>query len=218
MSFVPLWINGKHRSSGDGATFDVCNPWTQDVVTKAASATLQDCEDAIVGAGEAFKTWEKTSIEERLRIFHELAQLAQSEKYVDKVLEASDAETAFHRPSALASGVILAGIINDAIQEVDLLKEEVVPSYIPGGKVHVQRRPLGVVYGMSPWNGGLTQAVRAVATPIFCGNTVVLRTSELSVRTHSIVTELFKEVGSLYRFRLSLFNLGFTGGTSGWST
>ena len=42
------------------------------------------------------------------------------------------------------------------------------------------RRGAGVVLGMAPWNAPLILATRALATPLACGNTVILKGAELS--------------------------------------
>ena len=46
------------------------------------------------------------------------------------------------------------------------------------------RQPAGVVLGIAPWNAPVILGVRAIATPLACGNTVVLKGSENCPRTH----------------------------------
>lgn len=61
---------------------------------------------------------------------------------------------------------------------------------------HILRRePVGVVLGIAPWNAPVTLAVRAVAAPLACGNTVVLKGSELCPETHTIVGEALNAAG-----------------------
>ncbi|KAM0081373.1 hypothetical protein ACKRZS_006456 [Fusarium odoratissimum] len=56
-------------------------------------------------------------------------------------------------------------------------------------------RPLGVVLGIAPWNSPLFLALRAVIAPLATGNTVILKGSELSPRTHYFVAGLFVKAG-----------------------
>lgn len=49
---------------------------------------------------------------------------------------------------------------------------------------------------IAPWNAPLTLAARAVAVPLICGNTVVLKSSEYSPRIHEILVEVMHEVSS----------------------
>ena len=51
-----------------------------------------------------------------------------------------------------------------------------------------------VSYAISPWNVPLALTIRAVSVPIICGNTVVLKTSESSPRSQTLIAELLKEV------------------------
>jgi acyl-CoA reductase-like NAD-dependent aldehyde dehydrogenase len=46
------------------------------------------------------------------------------------------------------------------------------------------RQPAGVVLGVAPWNAPVIRGVRAIAVPLACGNTVVLKGSELCPATH----------------------------------
>jgi len=51
------------------------------------------------------------------------------------------------------------------------------------------------VLGLAPWNAPVILGVRAIATPLACGNTVVLKGSELCPRTHQLIVESLQEAG-----------------------
>ena len=57
------------------------------------------------------------------------------------------------------------------------------------------RQPAGVVLGIAPWNAPVILAVRAVAMPLACGNTVVLKPSEVCPATHALVGTVLNEAG-----------------------
>jgi len=57
------------------------------------------------------------------------------------------------------------------------------------------RRPAGVVLGIAPWNAHVILGVRAIATPLACGNTVVLKASEVCPATHALIGEVCQEAG-----------------------
>jgi acyl-CoA reductase-like NAD-dependent aldehyde dehydrogenase len=57
------------------------------------------------------------------------------------------------------------------------------------------RQPAGVVLGIAPWNAPVILGVRAIATPLACGNTVVLKGSENCPRTHQLIVEAFQDAG-----------------------
>lgn len=64
-----------------------------------------------------------------------------------------------------------------------------------GGDYLLRRRPAGVVLGIAPWNAAVALATRAVAAPLACGNTVVLKGSELCPKTHEWVAGIMNSAG-----------------------
>lgn len=62
-------------------------------------------------------------------------------------------------------------------------------------RAYIERCPYGVVLGMAPWNAPLTLCQRAVLQPIMAGNTAILKTSEMSPRTHMILAEVMQQAG-----------------------
>lgn len=59
----------------------------------------------------------------------------------------------------------------------------------------VVKEPYGVHLGIAPWNASLFLAMRAVLTPIACGNTAILKASELSPGTHYFIAKMLADVG-----------------------
>jgi acyl-CoA reductase-like NAD-dependent aldehyde dehydrogenase len=59
----------------------------------------------------------------------------------------------------------------------------------------IVKEPLGVQVGIAPWNVSLLLGMRAVATPIACGNTAILKASEVSPLVHSFIGVLFRDAG-----------------------
>ena len=63
------------------------------------------------------------------------------------------------------------------------------------------RQPAGVCVGMAPWNAPVILGVRAIAMPLACGNTVVLKASELCPAVHRLIVDAFVEAGLARRRR-----------------
>lgn len=59
----------------------------------------------------------------------------------------------------------------------------------------LRRQSVGVVLGIAPWNAPVTLAARAVAAPLACGNTVVLKASEHCPETHRALISILTEAG-----------------------
>jgi acyl-CoA reductase-like NAD-dependent aldehyde dehydrogenase len=57
------------------------------------------------------------------------------------------------------------------------------------------RQPAGVVVGIAPWNAPIILATRAIAVPLACGNTTVLKASELCPATHERLIQTINTAG-----------------------
>jgi benzaldehyde dehydrogenase (NAD) len=90
---------------------------------------------------------------------------------------------------------LAAGMIREAAALTTQIAGEVIPSDVPGSLAMAVRQPAGVVLGIAPWNAPVILGVRAIATPLACGNTVILKGSENCPRTHQLIIEAFQEAG-----------------------
>lgn len=86
-------------------------------------------------------------------------------------------------------------MVREAASLTTQIAGEVIPSDKPGCIAMAVREPVGVLLGIAPWNAPIILGVRAVAVPLACGNTVVLKASEQCPRTHSLIGEAFAEAG-----------------------
>ncbi|MBX4289197.1 aldehyde dehydrogenase family protein, partial [Mycobacterium tuberculosis] len=57
------------------------------------------------------------------------------------------------------------------------------------------RQGAGVVLGMAPWHAPLIRATRALATPLACGNTVILKGAELSPAAQGLIIDALDAAG-----------------------
>ena len=75
--------------------------------------------------------------------------------------------------------MLAAGMLREAAAMTTQIGGEVIPSDKPGTLAMAVRQPAGVVLGIAPWNAPVILGTRAIAMPLACGNTVVLKASEL---------------------------------------
>ncbi|KAH8982169.1 aldehyde dehydrogenase [Lactarius hatsudake] len=192
--FTPLLINGERRPASTGATFEVRNPHTGVLASISASASSDDCRAAIEAAQRAFPAWEDTPSNTRRRILlHALATL-ESEEWQKKVAAPLRAEVAMPESHVLFNVRSAPAPLADFACLVNELRGETLPSVIPGGQVFVQRRALGVVYSVVPWNAPLPLMIISVALPLICGNTVVVRPSEVCPHSSSFIVDALHDV------------------------
>ncbi len=193
MQSINLFIAGEHRPAGDGKRFERANPITGDVATSAAAATLDDAALAADAAAAAFPVWSATPPGERRRLLLAAAEAlrAAGPAITDAMKEeigATDAWAGFN--VKLASDMLV-----EAASLTTQIKGEVIPSNRPGTMAMALRQPVGVVLSMAPWNAPVILGVRSLATPLACGNTVVMKTSELCPLTHALIVEAIASAG-----------------------
>ncbi|THH30803.1 hypothetical protein EUX98_g3383 [Antrodiella citrinella] len=193
--FTSLFIDGESRPASDNKSFEVRNPYTGKVVGLAASATSDDCRAAIESAGKAFKIWENTTLLERRDVFLRAAALLATDRYYQKIQDTTRDETAATDHLKFVNYYGPISLLKDVAGTTSELKGEIYPSEVQGGQVVVERRAKGVVLAISPWNVPILLSLRAISVPIFCGNTVILKCSEITPRSQSIVVELLTEAG-----------------------
>jgi len=86
-------------------------------------------------------------------------------------------------------------MLREAAAMTTQITGEVVPSDVPGNLAMALRTPVGVVLGIAPWNAPIILGVRSIAMPLACGNTVILKASEVCPATHRLIGAVLTEAG-----------------------
>jgi benzaldehyde dehydrogenase (NAD) len=193
MSDMSMLINGLKVSAEKGATFERRNPLDGSVATRAPACSPADAVLAVEAAAEAFKTWSETGPGERRALLLKAADKLESK--LPQFVEAVAGETGGTGMWAGFNVMLAAGMLREAAALTTQVSGEVIPSDIPGSLAMGVRQPAGVVLGIAPWNAPIILAVRAIATPLACGNTVILKGSENCPRTHQLIVEACNEAG-----------------------
>ncbi|MGO4813068.1 aldehyde dehydrogenase [Cupriavidus sp. 2MCAB6] len=193
MQTISLLIDGQPRQAANGATFARRNPLDGKVATVAPAATVADALSAVDAAAAAFDAWAATGPGERRALLTKAAHALEARG--EAFAAAMAAETG---ASAMWAGfnvhLAAAGLLEAACLTTQI-HGEVIPSDVPGSLAMGVRQPAGVVLGMAPWNAPVILAVRAIALPLACGNTVVLKGSEICPATHGLIIEAMREAG-----------------------
>jgi acyl-CoA reductase-like NAD-dependent aldehyde dehydrogenase len=113
----------------------------------------------------------------------------------DDFIVAMMAETGATAGWVMFNLTLAAGMIREAAALTTQIGGEVIPSDKPGCLAMSLREPAGVVLGIAPWNAPIILGVRAIAVPLACGNSVILKASEICPRTHALIVESFVEAG-----------------------
>lgn len=190
---INLLIDGKAVAATGGRVFERRNPLDGSVASRAAAATPDDARAAVEAAARAFPAWSQTPPAKRRELLVKGAHALEA-----RAADFTAAMSAETGASAIWAGFnvhLAAGMLIEAAALTTQISGEVIPSNVPGSLAMAVRQPAGVVLGMAPWNAPVILATRAVAVPLACGNTVVLKGSELCPRTHGLIIAALQEAG-----------------------
>lgn len=190
---VPLLLRNKNLPASDGVFFERLNPMTGDVVSRAAAATQADAVAAVASAAAAFPKWAAVGPSERRARLLDAAGII--ERRADVFVTAMAEETGATAGWARFNIELASNMLREAAAATTQIGGELIPSDKPGMTAFALRQPVGVVLGIAPWNAPVILGVRALAMPLACGNTVILKASEICPRTHRLIGECLCEAG-----------------------
>jgi acyl-CoA reductase-like NAD-dependent aldehyde dehydrogenase len=188
-----LLIAGQARPASGGATYERRDPSTGAVATRAAAATLDDVDAAVAAARAAFPAWSAMPPGARRTLL--LGAADALERLRGRIVDAAVREAGGAPVWYQFNVTLAADMLREAASMTTQIAGEVIPSDVPGSLALGVRQACGVVVGIAPWNAPVILGTRAVAMPLACGNTVVLKASELCPAVHRLIAQAFVDAG-----------------------
>lgn len=173
--------------------FSRINPISGEVASTAAAMQAADMPAIATRAEAAFPAWAATGPNARRALLMKAADALEARK--DQFVAAMMGEIGATAGWAMFNLAVAAGMVREAAALTTQISGEVIPSDKPGCLAMALKEPVGVILGIAPWNAPIILGVRAIAVPLACGNTVILKASETCPRTHSLIIEAFAEAG-----------------------
>lgn len=188
-----MYINGHWTDAIGGATFEVTNPATGDIIGSMPDGGSFDAEAAIEAAASAFADWSTTTAHHRagiLRRAHalmvdradDLARLMTIEQ--GKPLKAARAEVAYGADFLLYYS-----------EEATRVTGSWLPSSRPDQRFLSIRQPVGVVAAITPWNYPISMLTRKMGPALAAGCTIVLKPAEATPLCAKAVFEILVDAG-----------------------
>ena len=190
---IDLLIGGEKIKATGGATYERRDPVTGEIATRAAAASVADAIKAADAAADAFPAWSATGPGQRRALLQKAADLLTA--HTPDFIAAMQTETGATAGWAGFNTMLAAGVLTEAAAMTTQISGEVIPSNIPGSLAMAVRVPAGVCLGIAPWNAPIILGVRAIAMALACGNTVILKASELCPATHRLIGTILAEAG-----------------------
>lgn len=164
----PLLVDGGARETAE--TLDVIDPATGEVFAACARASASDLDAAVEAAARAFPSWSETPLAERQAVLARMADAVEAE--ADGLARLLTQE----QGKPLAEAAVEVG---GAVWLLRSYAARDIPAMVledsDRRRVELQRRPLGVVAAIVPWNFPLFMAVVKISAALLAGNTVVLK-------------------------------------------
>ncbi|WP_113272626.1 aldehyde dehydrogenase [Agrobacterium cavarae] len=169
------------------------NPISGEIASEAPAQTPNEARAAVDAAARAMPAWAAQGPNARRAALLKAADAVSAKG--DAFVAAMMAEIGATEAWARFNVMLAASMLREAASLTTQVAGEVIPSDKPGCLAMAIREPAGVVLGIAPWNAPVILGVRALATPLACGNAVVFKASELCPKTHGLIVEALAEAG-----------------------
>ncbi|MCW2782660.1 MAG: gamma-aminobutyraldehyde dehydrogenase [Marmoricola sp.] len=185
-------IGGELVDAASGETYDVIDPSTGEVYATAPMSGAEDVDRAFSAAATAFEAWGETTPSERQRALLKIADAleARAEEFV--AVESRDTGKPLQLtleeelPPAVDQIRFFAGAAR-------VLEGRSAGEYLKDHTSFVRREPIGVVGQVTPWNYPLMMMVWKIGPALAAGNTVVLKPSDTTPASSTLLAELCQE-------------------------
>lgn len=169
------------------------NPATNVAIKSFEEMSDEAVDTAVIQAENAYKDWRKTSYEERALLLHKVAGLMRDKKELLSKIITSE----MGKLIAQAEGeILLSADIFDyyADHAEKFLADKILgPTH---GSALIRHSPIGVLFGVEPWNFPFYQVARFAAPNLMIGNTILVKHASIVAQCGIAIEDLFKEAGA----------------------
>ena len=184
-------INGRKVDSNEH--FETINPATGEVLDEVASGGAAEVDAAVAAAKAAFPGWAATPAKERARLMRKVGDLIT--QYVPKIAQMETQDCG--QVIAQTGKALIPRAADNFYYFAELAQHQHGETYDSdtGHLNYTLWQPVGVCALISPWNIPFMTATWKTAPCLALGNTAVMKMSELSPLTASLLGELITEAG-----------------------
>ena len=173
-------------------TIQTINPLTEKILETYAYMTDAEALGVVQNSHDAFLAWRLKSLDERASVISSIG--AELRKSKDEFAQLMTNEVGKLLRDSLSEIELCAAICDYTAKNgpTFLADEE---RDLPRGRGMVTYAPLGVIYGIQPWNFPCYQAVRYSISSLMAGNGVLLKHSENCTGSGLMLRDIFERAG-----------------------
>jgi betaine-aldehyde dehydrogenase len=186
------FVNGKHVDAADGRTTDVVDPTTGEAYATAPLSAQADIDAAMSAAAAAFEEWRDSTPSERSLALFRIADAIEAR--ADEVIATEVRNTG--KPAHLTRSEEVPPMVDQIrffATAARHLEGKSAGEYMRGMTSIIRREPVGVCAQVAPWNYPMMMAVWKFAPAIAAGNAVVLKPSDTTPASTTLLAEIAAE-------------------------
>jgi betaine-aldehyde dehydrogenase len=189
---VQNFIDGKSTEAAEGRRADLVDPSTGEVFGSAPVSGPEDVDRAYAAASTAFETWRDTTPSQRQMALLKFADALENRGR--ELVEAECENTG--KPIELTMTEELPPMLDQLrffAGAARVLEGRSAGEYMAGHTSYVRREPVGVVGQVTPWNYPMMMAMWKIAPALAAGNCVVLKPSDTTPVSTTLMAEIAAE-------------------------
>jgi len=185
-------VNGERVPAASGETYDVIDPTTGGVYAQAPKSGREDVDRAYRAADAAFEGWGGSTPQDRSNALLKIADAIDARAEEINAVESKDTGKPLgltmseEMPYASDHFRFFAGAAR-------ILEGRSAGEYMADHTSYVRREPIGVIGQVTPWNYPLMMMIWKIAPALAAGNTVVLKPSDTTPASSTLLAELAQE-------------------------
>ena len=188
-----LFIDGEWTDAANGATLEIENPSTGDIIGTVARAGVADLDRAADSALRGFAVWRKVSAFERAGILRKAAMLIRER--AEGIAANLTTEQGKPLAEARAETLLSADVLEWFAGETQRTYGQIIPARAAGVRQLVIKEPVGPVLGLTPWNFPINQTIRKIAAALAAGCSIVVKGPEEAPTGPAALVQALSDAG-----------------------
>ncbi|MGB5462550.1 MAG: aldehyde dehydrogenase family protein, partial [Aureibaculum sp.] len=188
---VKNFINGKFERNGH-ASMEVMSPLDGSIISTLPLSNYEDVDKAVKAAQKAFPDWSSKTLKERVQVFFKYRTLLEEHtEELTKLVQLENGKTYDEAKAEVDKSIELCEF---AVSMPQIVVNE-VQEVSKGVECRIERKPLGVVASIAPFNFPNMVPHWTMPNALVLGNTMVMKPSELVPLSTMRMAALLKDAG-----------------------
>ena len=193
MEYTDLYINCNFKSGAQNVRFDVINPADETVLASVASAEIDDADEALDAAQNAFADWASRTPRNRSEILRKAYELMVER--LDDFAKLITLENGKAGNDARGEAAYAAEFFRWFSEEAVRADGMITHAPASGARIIVQHKPAGIAVLVTPWNYPAAMGTRKIAPALAAGCPVIIKPASETPLTMLALMPLLEEAG-----------------------